>query len=120
MSNVDDATRVVILVRGVPSTRGLIGLHRTLGLGLSEVRARIQTERPLLDAELFCNDHDEVTRAVEAVLAHLADTDYSIHECVGADSPSPSNEITVQVLRRILSRFPSEEASSVLGDPTLI
>ncbi|MBY0688266.1 DUF4303 domain-containing protein [Microbacterium marinilacus] len=109
--------RVVIVVRGVPSGRGLMGLHRALGMGLSEVRARIQTGRPLLDAELFRDDHDEVSRVVEAVLEQLAETDHSIHECAGRESPSPTNEVTIEVLRQTLSGLAPEAAGSAPGEP---
>lgn len=110
-----DDVRVVVLVRGVPPARGLIGLHRALGLGLSEVRGRIHAGQPILDAELFGNRHEEVMRVVEAVLAHLADASYSIHECIGDDPPSPSNEITAEVLRRILAGHPAGVTSCAPG-----
>ena len=98
-----DVVRVVLVVHGAPAAQALIGLHRALGLGLAEVRGLIRAGRPILDAELFGNDHDDVARVVEAVLGHLTDVGYAIHECIDGDAPSPSNEITVEMLRGILA-----------------
>ncbi|MFV0405285.1 MAG: DUF4303 domain-containing protein [Propioniciclava sp.] len=112
---------MVVLVRGVLPARGLIGLHRVLGVGLSEVRGRIDDGHPILDAELFGNDHAEVSRLLDAVLAQVADADFSLYGCNGAEAPAPGNEISPEGLRRLLARRPDAVASAAPGvaDPEL-
>ncbi len=99
-----DATRIMVVVRDEPPARVLVNLHRILGLGLSEVRNRLRTGRPIVDVEMFGNDHDDVAKTLMAVLVELQDTDYTIHECVDTGTPSPRNRITPEVLRNILGR----------------
>lgn len=113
----DDATRVVVLVRGALPAAGLVGLHRALGLGLSQVRGRIAAGQAILDVELFGNDHDEVTRLVTVILGHLTDASYAIHECTGAEAPSPRNEISVERLHTILAGHPAAVMSAAPGEP---
>ncbi|MEV0393711.1 hypothetical protein [Polymorphospora rubra] len=51
------ATRTVVLLRESPPASVLFALHRLLGMGLAEIRRRVGTGVPLVDVELFGNDH---------------------------------------------------------------
>ncbi|MDR4533057.1 hypothetical protein [Glutamicibacter sp. PS] len=94
--------RAVLLVRKAPSAASLMRLHRLLKIGLSEIASRIDRNDPLLDVELFGNDHIEVSQQVRAVLAEFDGADVAVHLCLENESPSPHNEWTVEVLLNIL------------------
>ncbi len=94
--------RAVLLVRKAPSSASLISLHRLLKIGLSEIAGHIDRNDPLLDVELFGNDHIEVSRQARAVLAEFDGAEVAVHLSLENESPSPHNEWTVEVLLNTL------------------
>lgn len=87
--------RAVLLARKGPSSASLMRLHRLLKIGLSEIARQIDHNDPLLDVELFGNDHIEVSRQARPVLAEFDGAEVAVHL-------SLENEWTVEVLLNIL------------------
>jgi hypothetical protein len=108
----------VVLGEPVPA-RVLVGLHRVLGLGISEVRARVGSGKPVLDATLFGNDGAEVARLVNTVLDLVADLAHTVHECAGGEPPSAANATPAAVMRAILLPRPTPRPVRPVPDPGL-
>ncbi|MGW2183045.1 hypothetical protein ACWCXX_34300 [Streptomyces sp. NPDC001732] len=105
------AARAVVILRASPSVSDLGELHRLLGLGLTEIRHRAQTTAPLVDAELFGNDHADVAQTLHTLLDTVAELDHTVHVCLGPERPGPCNEETPEVLRNMLATAASDRAA---------
>ncbi|QNG19332.1 DUF4303 domain-containing protein [Rhodococcus triatomae] len=110
------AVRVCVVVTAPAPAELLMALHRTLGIGLSEVLRRIDTGEPMVDVELFGNDHRQVTRLLESVLESVAAIRHSVHECIGDETPAEANRIAANRLANILAGDP-ESAPAVRPVP---
>ncbi|RMI36753.1 DUF4303 domain-containing protein [Streptomyces triticirhizae] len=111
-----------LVVVGEPLPAGvLMALHRTLGLGVAEVRRRVDAGQPLVDVELFGNDQREVTDRLRASLDLLAPYRTAVHECLGDAGPSENNRIEPAALRRLIADPPERARAPVrpVPDPAL-
>lgn len=96
-------TRISIVVDDTLPIRQAFELHQLLGIGVAEVRECFAARRPLLDEAVFGNNHLAVSRVLLGAADILADTQFSIHECVDEQAPSRENEIDLATLRQILA-----------------
>ena len=51
-----ETDRVVVIARGRLPVTAMMQLHRSLGLGVTEVRRRLEAGTPLIDRGLWLND----------------------------------------------------------------
>ncbi|KAB8162017.1 DUF4303 domain-containing protein [Streptomyces sp. 3MP-14] len=117
-----DHTVRALVVAGEPlPARVLMALHRLLGLGVAEVRRRVEAGQPLVDVELFGNDRYEVADRLRALLDLLAPHRVAVHECLGGDGPSEENRIEPAALLRLVAAPPEPAPEPVrpLPDPAL-
>lgn len=97
-----NATRAVVILREAPSTAVLARTHRLLGLGLGDIRQRAASGSPLVDVELFGNDHTAIDGMLRTLLIDLDGLHHTVHECIGDEPPSRENEVTADLLRNVL------------------
>ena len=97
------ATRAVVVLREVPTASVLVALHRLLGLGITDIRSRTEAGDPLIDVELFANDHEDVEQTLRTLLTHIEGLEHSVHVCLGDEGPCTQNAWTAEVLRHMLS-----------------
>ena len=81
------ATRAVVVLREVPTASVLVALHRLLGLGITDIRSRTEAGDPLIDVELFANDHEDVEQTLRTLLTHIEGLEHSVHVCLGDEGP---------------------------------
>jgi hypothetical protein len=103
-----DVTIAVVVDAGLPASV-LMSLHREMTCGVAALKERIAQRRPILEARLFFNDHDEVAARLRSVVAILksAGASFEVHELADGEAPSATTRITTTVLENVLA-FPRE------------
>lgn len=72
-------SKIVVVIRSETlAPQVLMALHRATGLPLSAVRSAATTGAPLIEVELFSNDHDGVARTLRAIVDTASSTDVAL------------------------------------------
>ncbi|MGH3359562.1 MAG: DUF4303 domain-containing protein [Nocardioidaceae bacterium] len=111
------ATRAVVILRERPDAPALVALHRLIGIGLSDLRHRAETSTPLVDVELYGNDHEEVAHTLRRLLAELTGLDHAVHMCRGNEDPGPEHQEMPDALSNILDVHASPSGPARRPEP---
>ena len=116
-----ETTNACVLLRERPPAAVLMGLHRALGLGVSEVLRRVESGEPLVRAALFGNDRAEVADRLRTVLDLVAPYRHEVHECLGDTGPGPATRIDARTLFNVIEAVtdPSGSAPRPVADAGL-
>ena len=113
-------SKIVIIARNVHRrTEFLARLRRVTGLGLYDLAARVDAARPLVEVELFGNDHNATAGQLRGILAaqEHGEAEFQIFE-LRADETFDrdaggfprKHAITPTTLANILDRFQDKTA----------
>jgi len=65
-------SKIVVKVEDVTRLADVIpAIRKITGLGISDVKQRIESGRPLVEYALFYNDHDEIAERLRELMAEL-------------------------------------------------
>src|SRR5262245_30372938 len=65
-------SKIVVKVEGVTRLGDVMpAIRKITGLGISDVKQRIESGRPLIEYALFYNDHDEIARRLRELMTEL-------------------------------------------------
>ena len=104
---------VIVITARVPepAARQVAAVRRATGLGLTDIRGRLVSGSPLIERELFLNEHDEVAAEIRRLLAATAQADIptQIYELQPGEhidtAPLDICRISEQTLEGILDRY---------------
>lgn len=90
--------RVVVIARGRVPAATTMHLHRSLGLGVTEVRRRFDAGTPLIDRELWLNDQPRVEALLHEVLDLLGDAGAAVYVVPPGGAPDETTRRPISVL----------------------
>src|SRR5512134_1804960 len=116
-------SRIAMVVEEGPDLSRLAAvLRRLTGFALSEIVNRIKTRAPVIECELFGNDHDDIARILRELLQQLPSVGAEIrlfelperHSFTSIEEEA-RQEISAQTLSNILASH-DEEIARQRGD----
>lgn len=93
-----ETDRVVVIARGRLPVTAMMQLHRSLGLGVTEVRRRLEAGTPLIDRGLWLNDQPRLEALLHEVLDLLGEPVAEVHVVPPGGSPDETTRRPVSVL----------------------